>query len=101
MVQKLILQKSTIFSKICELCQTFIQNFIYKNVEIFPLYIYLIRKIETFWSEKIATVPSGSIIQEKSAIFSKIFELYKLFMRDFLYQKVFDIPIINIASKKI
>ena len=77
------------------------QNFLYKNVEIFPLYIYLIRKIQTVWSEKIATVSSGSIIQEKSVTFSKIFELYKLFMRDFLYQKVFDIPIINIASKKI
>ena len=74
-----------IFDKInqdFELCQVFIYNFMGQNVQIFALYILLIRRINTFWSKSTEKFCSEAIRkfwvqnlgQEKSTKFVKIFK---------------------------
>ena len=76
--------------------QVFMQNFLCKNVPIFPLYIMLTRKTNTFgsndidklWTGRICTVCVQNAIQEKSVTFRKTFELHQLFMYNLLCQTV-------------
>ena len=75
-------------------------NFLYQNVPIFPLYILLTRRIETFWSEGIDTFWSGGTgtawhrkSQTKNPQYSqRSFELYELFMHNFLCHTVTEFP---------
>ena len=56
--QKVIQEKSAIFT---EILNVFMHNFLCQNVLIFPLYILLSRKIDTFWPKAIDKFWSGSI----------------------------------------
>ena len=42
--------------KAFELCQMSLHNFLCQNVLIFPLYILLARRIDTFWSEVVESL---------------------------------------------
>ena len=63
-------------------------NFLCKNVWIFPLYIFLTGGINTFWfkginkfwGEAIETFWVQKITEEKTKKFTKIFELYQVFI---------------------
>ena len=63
-------------------------NFLDQNVQIFPLYILLTRRINTFWSKGFDKFWSGNmgtfwaqkIKEKKSTKFTNIFELYQFFI---------------------
>ena len=48
-------------NKYLELYRVFVHNFLCQNVQIFPFYILLTRRINTFWSKSIDKFWSGGI----------------------------------------
>ena len=50
-------EKFTKFIKMFELYQVIMHNYLCKNVRVFLTYVLLIRKINTFWSGSIISVP--------------------------------------------
>ena len=77
----------------------FMHNFLCQNVLIFPLYIFLTKIIDTFWSEGIGRFWPGGIekvwhrkSKTKNQQYSQRFELYQLFMDTFLCQTVSKSP---------
>ena len=79
------------------LYQVFMHNSLCQNVPIFPLYILLTRRIDTFWSMDIDKFWSGGIekfwvpkmTQKKS---TNIFDLYQVFIYIFFVPKYFNTP---------
>ena len=55
-----------------ELYQVFMHNFLYQNVSIILLHIFLTRKINTFWSGGISTFEAQNS--------QRVFELYQVFI---------------------
>ena len=60
--KKIRQEKLKKFIKVFELYQIFLHNFLCQNVQIFPNYILLARKINNFWSGSISNIHSISII---------------------------------------
>ena len=55
--KKIRQEKLTKFIKMFELYQVIMHNYLCQNVRIFLNYVLLIRKINTFWSGSIISVP--------------------------------------------
>ena len=81
-----------------ELCQVFMYNSVSQNVWIFLLFIFITRRIDTFWSQGSDEFLSGGtgtfwarkITQERSEKFmiGKIFQSYQVFIHILFSQNV-------------
>ena len=81
------------FTKILNYTNFHEQFLLSQNVSIFPLYILLTRRIDTFWCEGITAFWSVGIrtvwyrkSQTKNQQYSQMFELCRSFMHNFLCQ---------------
>ena len=80
-------RKMDIIQKYFELYQVFVHNFLCHNRRIFPLYIFLTKRINIVWykgikifvSESVSTIWAQKIIQEKSLNFKIFFWIIPTF----------------------